>query len=604
MAHVYQAVGWNRQKRVYDLTLLGIVLLSASAFGTITALRHPGTTAETFIIRFTAITAFLLLHVTLAIGPLARLVPGFLPLLYNRRHLGVTLASLATVHGVFSIIQFHGLGDRNPLVSVFSAYGNDYLAPLEGFRSISRFPFEIFGFLAFSVLFLMAATSHDFWLHNLGPRTWKRLHQLVYLAYVLLLAHVLFGIVQSERGLVFPGLVALGFCSLVILHLLAAAREYRIDRQVKELGGDGFEQVAITDDLTEGAGKVVIAGGIRYSLFVRKGKLFALSNVCRHQGGPIGEGRIVNGCITCPWHGFQYKAENGCSPPPFDEVLETYPVRVIDDRVFLFPQANPMGMKSDGVALPNLRSAEAQPFYIGWQSKMSPKLASRLRKAVIMSSIALPMIIGVLVWFQNPVDRGHYESETEKTFEGTLYEQPVPRLRLDSSEGKNVDHILVGIGKFGPGLVIAGADGHRVRFSGSLIVREPFRMIEMNRPDSFVILDKDSPPAPQPAVSPLGEGMFTGELVDTKCWSGVMRPATGKVHRGCAIRCLSGGVPPGLLVRDGSGDGMVLLLAGVADKRLDYDIQLAGTFIDVRGTLELNGSTPVLRVASITPHRK
>lgn len=129
-------------------------------------------------------------------------------------------------------------------------------------------------------------------------------------------------------------------------------------------------------------------------------------------------------------------------------------------------------------------------------------------------------------------------------------------------------------------------------------------MIEMNRPDSFVILDKDSPPAPQPAVSPLGEGMFTGELVDTKCWSGVMRPATGKVHRGCAIRCLSGGVPPGLLVRDGSGDGMVLLLAGVADKRLDYDIQLAGTFIDVRGTLELNGSTPVLRVASITPHRK
>lgn len=604
MAHAYQAVGWNRQKRIYDFTLLGLVLLAASAFGTVTALRHPETTAETFIIRFTAITAFLLLHVTLAIGPLVRLVPSFLPLLYNRRHLGVTLAVLAMIHGVFAIIQFHALGDRNPLVSVFTAYGNDYLAPLDGFRSISRFPFEIFGFLALAILFLMAATSHDFWLHNLGPRTWKRLHQLVYVAYALLLVHVLLGIVQSERSLVFPGLTALGFCGLVILHLMAAAKELRIDRQLNELGAEGFEQVATTSDLAESVGKVVVAGGVRFALFVRDGRVFALSNVCRHQGGPIGEGRIVNGCITCPWHGFQYKAEDGCSPPPFNEVLETYPLKIIGDRVFLSPTALPMGTKSEGVALPHATPAAPKTFYIGWQSKMAPALASRLKKSVIGTAVALPLIVGLLVWFQNPVDRGHYEFGIEKTFEGTLYEFPIPRLRLDSGEGKTVDHILVGAGKFGPGPTIAGADGHRVKFSGSLIVREPFRMIELNRPDTFVILDKDSPPAPQPAVSPLGEGTFTGELVDTKCWSGVMRPATGKVHRACAIRCLSGGVPPGLLVRDGSGDGMVLLLAGSKGERLEYDIQLAGTFIDVRGDLELNGGTPVLRVVSITPHRK
>lgn len=604
MAHAYQAVGWNRQKRIYDFTLLGIVLLAASAFGMVTALRHPDTTAETFIIRFTAITAFLLLHVTLAIGPLARLVPAFLPLLYNRRHLGVTLAVLAVIHGVFAIIQFHALGDRNPLVSVFTAYGNDYLAPLDGFRSISRFPFEIFGFLALAILFLMAATSHDFWLHNLGPQTWKRLHQLVYLAYALLLAHVLFGVVQSERGLVFPGLMAVGFCGLVILHLLAARKEHRIDRQLNEIGAEGFEQVATTGELTDSAGKVVVAGGIRYALFVRDGRVFALSNVCRHQGGPIGEGRIVNGCITCPWHGFQYKAEDGSSPPPFTEVLETYPLRIIDERVFLSPRAMPMGMKSEGVALPHATAADPQAFYIGWQSRMAPELARRHRMVVIGAAVAMPMMVAVLVWFQNSVDRGHYEFGIEKTFEGTLYEHPVPRLRLNSSDGKTVDHILVGAGKFGPGPIIAGAEGHRVRFNGSLIIREPFRMIELNRPDTFVNLDKDSAPAPPPAVSPLGEGTFTGELVDTKCWSGVMRPATGKVHRGCAIRCLSGGVPPGLLVRDGSGDGMVLLLAGSAGERLDYDIQLAGTFIDVHGALELNGGTPVLRVGSITPHRK
>ena len=603
MSHAYQAVGWNRQKRCYDYTLLALVLLAVSVFGAVTALRHPNTTAETFIIRFTSSTAFLLLNLTLAIGPLARLSPRFLPLLYNRRHLGVTVAMLALVHGVFAIVQYHALGDRNPLVSVFTAYGNDYLSPFTSLRSISRFPFEIFGFAALVILVLMAATSHDFWLHNLGPRTWKRLHQLVYLAYGLLLAHVLFGVVQSERSMVFPIMLGAGFAIVVTLHLLAAAKERGIDRRRRELAADGFQEVAKLADLVENAGKVVVADGKRFSLFVRNGRLFALSNVCRHQGGPIGEGRIVNGCITCPWHGFQYRAEDGCSPPPFNEVLETYPVKIADGTAFLSTKPLPLETKSEGVPLPNAQTAQPSAFFIGWQSKMAPELALGMRMTVIGLAALVPVISGMIVWFQNPVDRGRYEFGVEKTFEGVLYESPVPRLHIETGEGKSMDHILVGAGKFGPGSIIAGANGKRVKFVGSLIVREPLRLIELNRPDTFTILDKDAAPVDTPAVSKLGDGKFTGELVDTKCWSGVMRPATGKVHRACAIRCLSGGVAPGLLVRNQGGDGVVFLLAGRDGEKLDYDVQLAGTFIDVEGSLELHGEIPVLHVRSLGPQR-
>jgi len=605
MSHTYQAVGWNRQKRCYDYSLLALVLLAASAFGVITALRHPGTTAETFILRFTSITAFLLLNLTLAIGPLARLFPRFIPLLYNRRHLGVTVALLALVHGVFAIIQFHALGDRNPLVSVFTAYGNDYLAPFSSLRSISRFPFEIFGFVALVILILMAATSHDFWLRNLGPRTWKRLHQLVYVAYGLLLAHILLGVVQSERSMVFPILLGIGFLALITLHLLAAAKERKLDRCRNSLAADGFEEVAKISDLTENVGKVVVADGKRFSLFVQKGRLYALSNVCRHQGGPIGEGRIVNGCITCPWHGFQYKAEDGCSPPPFNEILETYPVRILDDAVFLSPHPLPLETKSEGAPVPEIsKTPPAAPFYIGWQSKMPPALSPVMRKTGIALAVLIPALTGGIVAFQNPVDRGRYEFGVEKTFEGVLYETPVPRLRMDAADGKSVDHLLVGAGKYGPGKLIAGAHGKRVRFNGSLILREPLRLIELNRPETFTILDPAAAPVAPPAISKLGEGTFTGELVDTKCWSGVMRPATGKVHRACAIRCLSGGVPPGLLVRNPHGDGVVFLLAAPDENPLNYDIQLAGTFIDVQGTLELHGETPVIRVRSIAPQKK
>ncbi len=615
MGHAYKAVGWNRQKKLYDFTLLGLVLLAASVFGTITALRHPGTTAETFIIRFTSVAAFLLLHVILVIGPLARLDTRFLPLLYNRRHLGVTMALLALVHGVFAIIQFHALGDTNPLVSVFTAYGRDYATPFTDFRSISQFPFEIFGFGALVILFVMAATSHDFWLRNLGPSVWKALHQLVYVAYSLLLAHVLFGALQSERSPVYPVLLGLGFVSIVGPHLLAARKERASDRQRTSAEADGFFAVAKADELREGEGKVVVAGGQRLALYAQGGRVFALSNVCRHQGGPVGEGRIVHGCITCPWHGFQYKAEDGCSPPPFNEVLPTYPVRIVGDAIFLSPQALPLGSKSDGVELkepgrpaPNEHAGAGtaplleRSFFIGWQSKLTPALSRFIRRATIALAALVPVVVGAAVWFQHPVDRGRFEFGVEKQFEGVLYERPIPRLRLATADGKQVDHVLVGAGKFGPPAVIAGAHGKRVRFSGSLIVREPLHLIELNRPDTFTILDRDAKPAAEPAVSPLGEGRFVGELVDTKCYSGVMRPATGKVHRACAIRCLSGGVPPGLLVRDRNGDGVVFLLAGPGDAPLSYDVQLAGTLIEVEGALELNGETPVLRAASIRPH--
>mgnify|MGYP003753304843 CR=1 FL=1 len=48
-----------------------------------------------------------------------------------------------------------------------------------------------------------------------------------------------------------------------------------------------------------------------------------MHNVCKHQMGPLGEGKIIDGCITCPWHGYQYLPANGQSPPPFTEMVKT-----------------------------------------------------------------------------------------------------------------------------------------------------------------------------------------------------------------------------------------------------------------------------------------
>src|SRR5262245_39553144 len=121
MGHGYQAVGWNPQKKIYDRTIaLGVALFLAAAVGVGSAL-NPNATVETLLIRAFGACAFFLLHVILVIGPLARLDRRFLPLLYNRRHLGVTMFFVALAHGAFSLYQFHGRGNVDPLVSVLAS---------------------------------------------------------------------------------------------------------------------------------------------------------------------------------------------------------------------------------------------------------------------------------------------------------------------------------------------------------------------------------------------------------------------------------------------------------------------------------------------------
>ena len=329
MSHGYVAVGWNRQKRVYDVVLLAGIASYLGIFIGLGALLFPFATAETLIIRAAGSAAFLLLHIILCIGPLCRLDSRFLPLLYNRRHLGVATFLLGGVHGVFGVVQFHSLGDKNPLVSLFTSNRN--------FASLAEFPFQLLGFFALVILFLMAATSHDFWLKNLTPPVWKALHMMIYVAYAFLVGHVTLGFLQSEKSPVLA--IATGFGLILVLgmHIAAALREGKVDSAHSTKSNTEFVNACAVESIPEKCATVVSIRGERVAIFKYDGKVSAISNVCRHQNGPLGEGRIIDGCVTCPWHGFQYLPENGASPPPFTEKVSTFKTRIVDGRVWIDP---------------------------------------------------------------------------------------------------------------------------------------------------------------------------------------------------------------------------------------------------------------------------
>jgi nitrite reductase/ring-hydroxylating ferredoxin subunit len=92
------------------------------------------------------------------------------------------------------------------------------------------------------------------------------------------------------------------------------------------------------DEIADKRARVVSLSGERIAIFKYDGKVSAVSNVCQHQNGPLGEGRIIDGCITCPWHGFQYLPETGASPPPFVERVPTFRVVVKGGRVLVDPR--------------------------------------------------------------------------------------------------------------------------------------------------------------------------------------------------------------------------------------------------------------------------
>lgn len=333
MSHAYQAISWNRQKRVYDGVLAGGVVGYLGLFVGLSAWLNPNATIETLLIRAFGTGALLLLHVVLMIGPACRLWPRLLPLLYNRRHLGVTTFLLGLAHGGFALIQFHALGDVNPLVSV--------LVSNTRYDSLANFPFQPLGLVALLILFLMAATSHDFWLKQLSAPVWKRLHMLVYLAYSLLLAHVALGVLQAETNLLLAGVLGVGLVCVLTLHLAAARRECVVD---VELPADAeFVPACALDEIPENRARVVTLAGERVAIFKYEGQVSALSNVCQHQNGPLGEGRIIAGCVTCPWHGFQYLPATGASPAPFIEKVPTFRVKVIGQQVYVAPRPLPPG---------------------------------------------------------------------------------------------------------------------------------------------------------------------------------------------------------------------------------------------------------------------
>jgi nitrite reductase/ring-hydroxylating ferredoxin subunit/DMSO/TMAO reductase YedYZ heme-binding membrane subunit len=336
----YVPVGWNRIKLLYDAVLMVSVSLYIILYIRLVPVLQPAILppdAPTTAMDAYGTCAFLLLTAVLCIGPLARLDARFAPLLYNRRHFGVLTAAVAAGHAWQAINWYFAYG-KLPVAEALLVLDSSYL-------QLHGFPFVPFGIVALAILFALAFTSHDFWLSFLTPPVWKSLHMAVYGAYVLIVLHIALGALQASSNPLFAMIVAAGVALVCTLHVAAGTAQRRRDAAAARPATEWIDAAAVTD-IADGAGIIIRpAGGEAVAIFRAGEKFSAVRNRCAHQNGPLGEGRVIDGCITCPWHGYQYRLEDGCAPPPYTDKLPTYRLRIAGGRIWLDPRPNAPGTR-------------------------------------------------------------------------------------------------------------------------------------------------------------------------------------------------------------------------------------------------------------------
>jgi hypothetical protein len=221
-------------------------------------------------------------------------------------------------------------------------------------------------------------------------------------------------------------------------------------------------------------------------------------------------------------------------------------------------------------------------FYIGWQPKAPQSFARHIRKTVIVLIVLVITAGIVLAIQQKKFSTASFEFGQLTEVKGIYQKYPVPSLKVMTKQDAfgNVSYItmpLVGYGKFGSEGIIAelekenniSLDKKEVTFHGTLIYNDGKTLLQIDKHDHPMINVNETEQQLNPTIKELGSVTLTGEILDPKCYFGVMKPGHGKAHQDCAIRCMAGGISPVFYVWNEKGEADYYLIAGPDSEKIN-----------------------------------
>ena len=241
---------------------------------------------------------------------------------------------------------------------------------------------------------------------------------------------------------------------------------------------------------------------------------------------------------------------------------------------------------------------DKEPFFIGWAD--TPPVD---RRFFLRAGLGLTAAAGVLGFglaaLQTAPGTGNWNPDAVREWRGIASAEPYAMLRTNDLGGGPRTALLSCLGKCGVAARIGALAGQPVVVTGSLIQRGQHAMIAVDESADWIRVDKATVPDAAlrfPALEPLGEVKLVGEILDSKCWFGAMRPSTGKVHKACAALCIRGGIPPAFYARGpGQQDALMIMSSGGRAYGTEF-LSLVGEPVRLTGQVFRQGDLLVLDV--------
>jgi hypothetical protein len=226
-------------------------------------------------------------------------------------------------------------------------------------------------------------------------------------------------------------------------------------------------------------------------------------------------------------------------------------------------------------------------FYIGWMPSAPSSFSKHTRKVIIILAGAIITITVLLSLEQKKFSTASFEFGSLTEVTGIYQRFPVPSIRVMTERDAfgNSSFItipLVGYGKFGAEGTIdflekqyqIQLNNRKVTFRGALLYSDGKTLLQIDQHDDPLV--EHSEPGPgviEHDSTDLGNVELTGEILDPKCYFGVMKPGHGKPHKDCAIRCIAGGMSPVFYVRNEKGEANYYLILDSEGRKMNDQLK-------------------------------
>lgn len=245
-----------------------------------------------------------------------------------------------------------------------------------------------------------------------------------------------------------------------------------------------------------------------------------------------------------------------------------------------------------------------EEFYVGWMEKAPSSIAQFVKKYLLFLLLVVVTLSVLLAMNQKKFSKANFEFGKTTVVKGIYASSPVPHL-LVPDQNDYVVVPLVGYGKHGAEGVMRelevekknSLNGKQISLEGTLLYGDGKILMQVDKNDNPLVSVSNSSNKLHAIETDKGEVNLTGEIIDPKCYFGVMKPGEGKVHKDCAIRCILGGIPPVLKITNDKGDNSYVLLTGenINERVKDF----VATPSRVSGHLKKYNDWEILEVSSI-----